>query len=807
MNKKNGAGGFPSQVVPVYEKNSLDYGLKVANAVESEWFSSDTNSGNNGSRYFSRQREFHKRRLYARGEQSVQKYKDELSVNGDLSYMNLDWKPVPIIPKFVDIMVNGISQPTHQVKAYSQDPSSIAARQEFVESALGDMYSKEYNALTKSLLGMDTRRSPLSKQGTLPDTKEELEVYMQLDYKQQVEIAQEQLINYVADKNNYQKLNKRIIEDLTVDGLAGTKTDFNRAEGTTVRRVDPANLIYSYTEDPHFGDLFYVGEVVDVPLTELKKYYPNISDEEMQELEKLAGRQVRENKSQTVEKEHTVEVLFFEWKTYIDQVWKIKTTDKGLEKAIVKEDTFNPEPNENFRKVSRTIEVFYEGAKVVGFPKMLEWKMAENMTRPYGDTVRAKSSYTLCAPKMYKGAIESIVSRITSFADMIQLTHLKLQQVISRMVPDGIYIDADGLAEIDLGNGTNYNPAEAINMYFQTGSIVGRSLTQDGDANRGKIPIQPTTGGSGRDKIQALMETYQSYLQMIRDVTGLNEARDASTPDKDALVGLQKLAAANSNTATRHIKTAGLAIQLGTYECISLSITDSLNFPLTRKALVQAISPMSVKSLVSLAESNSTDFGIFLELEPDEEEQAKLEQNIQIALQNQSIELEDSVDIREIRNIKLANKVLKQRRKLKEQKDLEKQKQIQESTAEANAAAAERAAQADAQKNQVITEQKIQLAQMEAQLDEKKMQLEASLKEKLMEKEFEFNMQLKGVEVDQKKEQEKEKEDRKDERTRIQATQQSKMIEQRNGSAPAQNFESAGQDTMSGFGLEQFDPK
>eukprot|EP00487_Bulimina_marginata_P008506 TRINITY_DN31111_c0_g1_i1.p1 TRINITY_DN31111_c0_g1~~TRINITY_DN31111_c0_g1_i1.p1 ORF type:complete len:164 (+),score=19.89 TRINITY_DN31111_c0_g1_i1:273-764(+) len=160
---------------------------------------------------------------------------------------------------------------------------------------------------------------------------------------------------------------------------------------------------------------------------------------------------------------------------------------------------------------------------------MLKWELAENMTRPYSDQTKVQMNYSISAPRMYKGRIESIVSKCIGFADMIQLTHLKIQQVLSRMVPDGVFVDVDGLAEVDLGNGTNYNPQEALNMYFQTGSIVGRSLTQDGDPNRGKVPIQELQSSSGMAKIQALVQTYQYYLQMIRDVTGLNEARDGST--------------------------------------------------------------------------------------------------------------------------------------------------------------------------------------------------------------------------------------------------------------------------------------
>ena len=369
--------------------------------------------------------------------------------------------------------------------------------------------------------------------------------------------------------------------------------------------------------------------------------------------------------------ENTVQVLYFDYKTYHNQVFKIKQTDQGLLKAIEKPDTFNPPENDNFERVSRSIEVLYNGAKVLGTDTMLKWEMAENMSRPYADTTKVEMNYAICAPRMYKGRIDSLVSKCIGFADMIQLTHLKLQQVLSRIVPDGVYLDMDGLAEVDLGNGTNYNPAEALNMYFQTGSIVGRSLTQDGEVNRGKVPIQELQSSNGGAKISSLINTYQYYLQMIRDVTGLNEARDGSLPDRNTLIGLQKLAASASNTATKHINQSSLYITLKIAENISLKIADALEFPLTAESLKNSISSFNVKTLEQISALNLHDFGVFLELEPDEEEQAKLEQNIQVALQNNGIDLDDAIDVRQIKNLKLANQMLKIKRKRKQKQDME----------------------------------------------------------------------------------------------------------------------------------------
>jgi len=390
---------------------------------------------------------------------------------------------------------------------------------------------------------------------------------------------------------------------------------------------------------------------------------------------------------------------------------------------------------------------------------------------------------------------------------MIQLTHLKLQQVMSRMVPDGVYLDADGLAEIDLGNGTNYSPQEALNMFFQTGSVIGRSFTSDGDQNPGKIPIQEISSGSGGQKMQSLIGTYNYYLQMIRDVTGLNEARDGSTPDKNALVGVQKLAAANSNTATRHILQAGLFLTAQTAECLSLRISDIIEYSPTKDAFIQQIGAYNVATLEEIGELHLYDFGIFINLTPDEEEKAKLENNIQMALQQQSINLEDAIDLREIKNIKLANQLLKIRRVKKEEKDRELQMENIQAQGEANTKSAEAAAQAEIQKNQAINAGAAEIEQLKAEIGSQKMTQEVELKKELMALEFQYSMQLKGIEVDGKKVGEKEKEDRKDERTKIQATQQSEMIDQRNGGKPPKNFESAGNDILGGgFDLGSFDP-
>jgi hypothetical protein len=694
----------------------------------------------------------------------------------------------------------------YEIKSYAQDPFAIKQRTNFAFNALRDIQNKDAIQQLAQLTGKNFYNSPNPEK--LPNDPEELDLYLQLNYKQSIEIAEEEVINNILDFNKYDETKKRLAQDLTILGIGCVKTNFNLSEGITVDYVNPANIVYSYTDDPNFEDIYYVGEVKNMSLSEVKRQFPYLSDKELEEIQKYPGRNsYTDNTWWGQSTKDQVQVLYFEYKTYHDQVFKIKQTDQGLEKTLEKPDTFNPPPNDNFERVSRSIEVLYTGAKVLGLGNnLLEWRLSENMTRPFGDTTKVNMNYVISSPRMYQGRIESIVSKTIGFADMIQLTHLKLQQVLSRMVPDGVYLDVDGLAEVDLGNGTNYNPAEALNMYFQTGSIVGRSLTQDGELNRGKVPVQELQTSNGMGKISAMIQTYQYYLQMIRDVTGLNEARDGTTPAKDALVGLQKLAAANSNTATRHILQSLMYLTVRVCENISLRVADMLNFPLTKQSLLSSINTFNTNTLEEIQKLSIHHFGIYLELEPEEEDKAALEQNIQIALQAGNIGLEDAIDLRQIKNSKLANQSLKLRQKKKQERDRAQQLENIQAQAQANAESAEKAALAEVQKQQALAETEIQIEQAKAQFEINKMEQEALIKKQLMAEEFNYDIQLAQVQAQAQQTKEAAIEDRKDNRVKIQGTQQSELISQRQNDLLPKNFESDN-DSLDGFGLEQFTPR
>ena len=792
---------FPSQAVSDIEKMSHEYGEKVARAIRSEWFEGDNN------KFYGNINNFHQLRLYARGEQSVQKYKNELSINGDLSYLNLDWKPVPIIPKFVDIVVNGMAQRNYEINCYSQDQYGVSKRTEYMESMLRDMRTREFNDMAKIAFDVDLYEN---KPEELPDTEEELALHMQLNYKQAVELAEEQALSVLMEGSDYELIRRRCLYDLTTIGIGATKTSFDWSDGARVQYVDPANLVYSYTESPYFDDIYYVGEVKEIPINELVKEFPELTEEDIKEITEASGTTKYSRSRYNVNTDkNKVEVLYFNYKTHTNDVYKLKKTNSGAEKIIQKDDSFNPPENKegDFSKLERVIETLYEGVFLVGCQKLLKWQMASNMMRNQSNFSKVKMNYQIVAPRMYHGRIESIVSRITGFADMIQLTHLKLQQVMSRMVPDGVFLDVDGLAEVDLGNGTNYNPQEALNMFFQTGSVVGRSFTSEGDMNPGKVPIQQINNNVNSNKIQSLITTYNYYLQMIRDVTGLNEARDGSMPDKNALVGVQKLAAANSNTATRHVLQSMLYLTAEVAECLSLRISDIVEYSPTREAFIQAIGAHNVATLNELKELHLYDFGIFIELMPDEEEKAILENNIQQALAQQTLDLDDAIDLRSVRNIKLANQLLKVKRRKKIQRDQQLQQQNIKMQSQAQQEQAAAQAQAEMQKSQAQADIDSRLETIKNDLKINYLQQEVQSKKDLMMLEFELNSRVKGMEKEINNERESMREDRKDQRVDRQAAHQKQMIGQRKQGDSLNNFESSGNDIITGgVGLDRFTP-
>lgn len=797
---------FPNQMASDEEKSSEKYGLSVAKAIEGEWFKRKGNS----CRFYDQWGEYHRLRLYARGEQPMQKYKDELSINGDMSMLNLDWTPIPIIPKFVDIVVNGMNDRLYKVKAEAQDVMSAEKKNQFQESIEKDMVSKDFLEMTKQEFGINAFNMDPNE---LPADDQELSLYMQINYKPGIEIAEEVAIDTILKMNKFDEVKKNFDYDVTTIGIGCMKHNFMVNDGVNVEYVDPANWIYSYTEKEDFSDCYYFGEVKQVHYTELLKINPDLTDEQLTEIKNSSSAYnsyfpIIRNYQDDAFLNEVVTLMYFNYKTSKRFVWKKKILDNGGERVIRKGDTFNPPTGDGipFEIIEAPREVWYDGILVGGSNILLKWEMARNMVRPKSASQSAMPNYVAHAPRLYKGNIESLVRRMIPFADQIQLTHLKLQQVMSRVVPDGVFIDADGINEVDLGTGAAYNPEDALKLYFQTGSVIGRSYTQEGDFNNARVPIQELNSNSGQSKMSALIANYNHYLNMIRDVTGINSARDGSSPNPDALVGVQKLAALSSNTATRHILNAGLYATRRLAECISLRVGDILEYADFREEFAMQIGKYNVAILDEIKDLYLYDFGIFIEVAPDEEEKQMLEANINVALQQKTIDLEDAIDIRGMNNIKLANEMLKVKRRRRMEEMQKQAQQQQQMKLQSDLKTQQSAAQQKAQLIQLEAQSKTQVKEAEAQFEIQKMNAEVEAKKYLMDLEFQYNMQLKGIEAESLMTREDKRESAKSERISQQNTEQSKLINQRKNNLPPQNFEST-EDTLDGFGLESFGPK
>tara|TARA_R110002020_G_scaffold83781_3_gene208106 strand:- start:2504 stop:4939 length:2436 start_codon:yes stop_codon:yes gene_type:complete len=799
---------FPDQFVSDSKKATEEFGLQVGQAIQYEWFRKD---GMN-CRFYNQWADFNRLRLYARGEQSIAKYKNELAVDGDLSYLNLDWTPIPVIPKFVDIVVNGMSDRLFKVNCVASDAMSAEKRNQFqrmveVNVAAQDLFHQVERDFKMEVFQVDPK--------TLPQSDTEMELYMQLNYKPAIEIANEIAINTMLEENHYQDVRKRVDMDLTTLGVGMSKHMFQQGDGIRVEYVDPANVVYSYTEDPYFKDCFYWGEIKTVPITEVLKINPDLTTKDLEEISEYSQAwydyyntaQMYEN---SMFARDSCTLLFFNYKTTNSFVYKKKQTAEGTFKTVEKDDQFNP-PEEmmeegKFERVEKRIDVWYDGVMVMGSNMLLKWEMMENMVRPNSANQYAMSNYVACAPRMYKGALDSLVRRMIPFADLIQITHLKIQQVVSKVVPDGVFIDADGLSEVDLGTGNAYDPSDALRLYFQTGSVVGRSYTQDGEYNNAKVPITQLTSNSGSSKMQMLIGNYNHYLNMIRQVTGLNEARDASTPDPNSLVGVQKLAALNSNVATRHILNSSLYITRTLSEALSIRTADILEYADFKDEFAMQIGKYNLGIIEEIKNLYLYDFGIFIEMSPDEEQKAQLEANIQMALQKGGIDLEDAIDIRTINNLKMANQLLKVKRKQNQKEKQQQEMEKQAMQGQQQQALQQQAAQSKMQQTQAELQAKIQIKQAEIAFEIEKQTNEADLKRRLMDVEFRYNMQLRGMEQQQIDMREQKKEEGKSQRIAEGNTQQSKMITQRKtGGAPI-NFES-NEDSLDGFDLSEFDPR
>ncbi len=803
---------FPDHLASDEEKAKDEFGLQMAKAIEYEWFYRPETGGTSCA-YADKRDKYHKLRLYGRGEQDTKKYKDLLNGGDDESYTNFDWRPLQIIPKFVKLIVNQMTERLFDVKAEATDNYSTNLKTKEKEYLENLMISKPLMEKAREELGVEMQPDGYDE---YPQTQEEIDLHMNLNYKPAIEIASEEAIKYTLDLNDYDEIQSRVIEDITTIGLGAIKHTTDPNKGIIIEYVDPSDLVYSYPRNRNFKDVHYYGEVRKITINELKRLAPEkFTDDELRAIAQSTNDWARyhgNTNDQYAYREDDlggaiVDVLNFNFKSTNTITYKKKYMGNGGFKMIKKSSDFDKVNNQHdgYDVAKKVIEVWYEGMLILGTNKLVKYNLCENMVRPKGYLNRTVPNYIMYAPEIYQNRTKSLVERIIPYVDQMQQIHIKLQQLIAKTRPNGIYIDVDGLNEIDLGDGNFLTPLEAVKIYNQTGNVIGTSITAEGDYNYGREPIRELKNGvvSG---LPDLMNSYNHYLNLLRDAIGVPQGADASAPHPDMAVGVQQQIALNSNTATKHILDSMLNMTERLGEGLSLRLKDIFKYSDLKNTYLNTIGKVNMKILESLKNYHLHDIGILIELKPDAQEKQYLENNIQQGIAQQIITLDDAIDIRSINNIKLANQVIKIRRLRREKERKNHEKEIAQITQTSQIQAAQEAAKAKQMEIQTKAQSELQLIQAKTNSELIKINAEKKAKSELMQQEFEYNMTIKGIETESAIMNEKFKEDRKDKRQDRQNTQASQMIEQRGNNTASLNFESSEDNISGGIDMGELEP-
>ena len=728
---KNKLNGYPSPLATNEEKAATQYGLEYFKNMYYEWH-------NNGDVYFrDRKMRYSRNRSYAEGNQDVGKYKDLLDVGGDTSYLNIDWSPVSIIPKFVDVIVNGMVNQDYDIKAESIDPIAASQRLEKKKSMFADMINKDFYEQVEDESGLS-----LSKKGFVAENTEEVEMFMALNYKQNVEIALEKAIDYTLNVNDYDQVKRHMIRDLVVLGICAAKTEISKTEGVKIRHVDPANLITSFSAKPDFKNIRHAGEIYSITIADLKQQAGDefSEDDYIKIATEYAGKNNNpsnygtqpyyENGNETYDYDKfSVNILDAEFITSHSLNYEKKDNKFGGYSVNKKPSNYKaPKKSKTKRQsLGSTVKVVYKGKYIVGTDYLFNYGMMQDMPRPKSNLSETNLSYIVYQPNLYKMKSRSLVDRMIPFADQIQLSHLKIQHVLAKARPKGAAFEIGSLENVSKGDGGTFTPMELQEIYDQTGNIYYRRIDDEGQMT-GAMPIQELENGIGRD-FGTLISVYNHNMQMIRDVTGVNEARDASKPSSEALVGVQKLSLLASNNATRDINDAYLNVTKRVSQSITVRMQDLVNFKGLHKMYTNVIGDTSMNSIDMMKKLSIHEFGITLDVAPNEEEKQIMEQNVQVSLAQKELRLEDAIMIRSIKNIKMANQMLILRRT---KYQAEQQQQAQKA-AEQNAQLQQQSAQQSAQLKQQEMQAEMQIEQArlqaKAQADMQLKQLDYQLKE------------------------------------------------------------------------------
>ena len=786
-NKENSKSGFPDPLASSIEKQDKSYGLQYAKAIEGQWGKMTDKS----SLYGSRNEIFKRNRHYANGTQDTTIYKKLLtSLNpndGEGSLLNLDYTPVPILPKFVRIVVNKILSRNPYPNLEAVDPLSSSEKNKQKQRLRTQVaLKKDLQNLKQKTGGLVLDVDP----DQLPDSLEEADIFLDTNIKTDAEVAAQVATNMTLSWNNFNDgTYRRCVNDLAALGMAVVKRDNDPNYGISTEYVDPAMFIHGYTEDPFFEDIVYAGHIKEMTVSELKRLAGNeLSDDDLKKILKVASKRsdkyspyndYRSYNSKNDYSQYMVQVLDFEFISVDCMHFQEKQNRHGNVGFYYEGFQFKERQGSVYERIPHKMEMqmLYGGTYVLGTNYIVNYGKSANVPKNVHDLSRCKLSYSPVATNLMDNMPKSMVDSCVGFADMLQITHLKLQQAIAKAKPDGLIIDIEGLENVQLGKGGELQPLELHDIYEQTGVFYYRSKNPEGGFQN---PPVRELGNSIRN-INELIGLYNHYLRLIRDTTGINEAMDASSPKGDALVGVRQQAISAGNNAIYDITNSAMVLFKKVCEdivkCIQIIPEDSV----LMKVYQNAIGETNMKVLSSFSDLPMYNFGVQVHKEMEDEEKQYLEQNIQVALAQKEIDLEDAISIRDLKDINQAERLLIVRRK----KRMKQQQEIAMQNSQMQSQQAQQAAMSASQARQ-------QEMQMESQLKAQEMQMKNQLEAQLEGVKHEFRKEIEiiraqatlGFKTDDQEFKEKIeilKEDRKDERVDKQASKQSKLISQRKG--------------------------
>ena len=785
--------GFPDPLAPKEVKDKKEYGVQYAKAISSQWGRVD----DEGSLYRKRRKVFDRNRDYANGTQDTSIYKQLLNTldpnNGEGSMLNLDFTPVPILPKFVRIVVNKIlsSEPYPNVEAI--DPISRSQKDLFKKVVDAKVKTKKSVEKIEESLGLDLGCSHI------PDSTEEAEIFLESSVKTGAEVAAQIAANLTLKWNDFSDaVYRRCVNDIATLGIGVTKRTNDPNEGVKVSYVDPANFIHSYTEDPTFSDMIYAGHMSRISIQELKRLAGDQFDEdEYKEIAKQAQKKMGYDSSKLnqssydsyLEKmkygydEFMIDIMDFEFISVDPMYFESKESRHGNTGFYYKGSSYKKPVNSVFeRKVTKLEKAtVYGGVYILGTKFIFNYCEKDNLPKNIHDISRVSLSYSPIATNLVRMIPKSMVDSCIGFADQLQLTHLKIQQSVAKAKPDGIIIDIEGLENVQLGKGGELQPLELHDIYEQTGVFYYRSKNPDGGFQNPPIREIPNSIRN----INELIGLYNHYLRMIRDATGINEVMDATSPKGDQLVGVRQQAIAAGNNAIYDITNSSMVlfkkVCSDIVKCVQVLHPESVLY----KIYENAIGAENMKSVSSFRSLSMFNFGVLVVKEMEEVEKMYLEQNIQQALAQKELDIEDAIAIRQLKDINQAERLLVVRRK----KRMARNQQMAQENSRVQAELQQQSAQAasEAKKGEI---------QLQADLDIKKMQVQAELDIQSAKALHELQMEIEQLKASatvgakQSDQELKEKldtmkEDRKDERVSKQAAEQSKLLAQRQGKREA----------------------